>query len=155
MATHPEYHVGGAKTVAASETKSLWLLNPAGDAVKLTEIGVSGDGSAAVKGTKIELYRVTTLGTPAGTSDTPRKVSLVGDAAAASTTALINLTTEPTAVELIGGPWFLRSDGGVLVIQYPLGREPFAAPAGARIGLRYTTPTGVTDQLGYYVKFEE
>lgn len=155
MATHPEYHVGGAKTVAASETKSLWLINPVGDAVKLTEIGVSGDGSAAVKGTKIELYRTVTLGSPAGTSDTPRKVSLVGDAAAPSSTCLINLSAEPTSVELIGGPWFVRTDGGLLVIQFPLGREPFAAPAGARLGMRYTTPTGVTDQLAHYAKFEE
>lgn len=155
MAGNALYHVGGAKTVAASETKSLWLLNPTGDGIKLAEIGVSGDGSAAVKGTKLELYRVTTLGTPAGTSDTPRKQSAVGDAGAAQTTALINLTTEPTAVELIGGPWFIRTDGGVLVIQWPLGREPFGAPAGARIGLRYTTPTGVTDQLAHYVLFEE
>lgn len=155
MAGHAEYHTGGVKTVAASETKSLVLINPAGDAVKISELGISGDGSAAVKGTKIELYRTTTLGSPAGTSDTPRKTNTVSDASAASTTSLINLSAEPTAVELIGGPWFVRTDGGILIIQFPLGREPFANPAGARVGLRYTTPAGVTDQIGYYLKFEE
>ncbi len=156
MAVHTGYTVGGTKTPAANETKSLWLLNPAGDSIKVYSIAVGASDSAANKAHKIEMYRTTTLGTPAGTTATVVKQTQVSDAAAATTTGLINLTTEPTAVEVIGGPWALAPNGGQLIIPFPLGREPFTPGAGARIGLRYTNPAaGSTADIYYSVDFEE
>src|ERR1051325_4044119 len=140
----------GSVALTANATKSLWLLNPASDFLLVAEVSVSMDASATAAGVGFELYRVTTIGTPAGSSYTPVKVNRQGDAAAATTTALTSLSAEPTAVEIIC-EWFIQPFGGLLVLQYPLGREPLAAAAGNRIGLRYITPAGVTPNCRSYV----
>lgn len=148
------YALTGTKTPAANETKSLWLLNPVTNQTSLTEIGIGSTDSAANKALKIELYRVTTIGSAAGTTGAQVKD---GDpnAPTATTTSLYNLTTEPTAVDVLR-VWSLPPNGAELVIQMPLGRETSMASAGARVGLRYTNPTGgTTSDLYYYVLIEE
>lgn len=144
----------GSVALTASATKSLWLLNPATDFFVLAQFSVALDAAAAAAGVGIELYRTTTLGSPAGTTATFPKVNRIGDAAAPTTTGLVNLTTEPTAVEVLAD-WFLQPFGGLLDMQYPLQREPLAAAAGQRIGLRYTTPASVTPNCRAYVWFDE
>lgn len=150
-----EYSVKtGSVALTAAATKSLWLVNPATDFFLATEIGISFDASAASAAIGVELYRVTTIGSAAGASYTPVKVNRQGDSAAATTTALTALTTEPTAVEILA-EWFLQPFGGVMVLQYPLGREPLAAAAGNRIGLRYITPAAVAPNARSYLWFDE
>lgn len=144
----------GSTAMTASSTKSLWLLNPVTDFFVLAEFGVALDASAAAAGVGIELYRTTTLGSPAGTTATFSKVNRVGDAATPTTTGLVNLTTEPTAAEVLAD-WFIQPFGGVLDIQYPLQREPLGASAGQRIGLRYVTPASVTPNYRSYVWLDE
>ena len=144
----------GSVALTAATTKSLWLLNPVGDFFLIAQFGVSMDASAAAAGVGFELYRVTTIGSAAGTTYVPVKVNRQGDAAAAGSTAVAPVTTEPTAVEIIA-EWFLQPFGGLFDIQYPLGREPLGAAAGQRIGLRYTTPTGVSPNCRAYVFFDE
>jgi len=144
----------GSVALTASSTKSLWLLNPVSDFFLVAEVSASMDASATAAGVGFELYRTTTVGTPAGSSYTPVKVNRQGDAAAATTTALTALTTEPTAVEIIC-EWFLQPFGGLIVLQYPLGREPMGAAAGNRVGLRYITPAGVTPNCRSYAYFDE
>jgi hypothetical protein len=144
----------GSAAMTASSTKSLWLLNPATDFFLIAEFGVSVDASAAAAGVGIELYRTTTLGSPAGTTATFSKINRVGDAAVPTTTGLVNLSAEPTAVEVLA-EWFLQPFGGLFDIQYPLQREPLAAAAGQRIGLRYVTPAGVTPNYRSFVWFDE
>lgn len=133
----------GSVALTASSTKSLWLLNPVTDFFLIAQLAVSFDASAASAGVGIELYRTTTLGTPAGTTATFVKVNRVGDTAAPTTTGLTALTTEPTAVEILAD-WFIQPFGGLFDVQYPLQREPLAAAAGQRIGLRYVTPAIAT-----------
>jgi hypothetical protein len=144
----------GAITLTAASTKSLWLLNPAGDFFILAQLGVSFRASAASDTVGVELYRTVTLGSPAGTTATVAKVNRVGDAAAANTTGLTVLSTEPTSVEVLAD-WELQPFGGLLDLQYPLGREALAAAAGARLGLRYVTPAGIAPGLRAYVWIDE
>lgn len=141
-------------TLTAAATKSLWLLNPVGDFFLLAQLGVSLDASAAAAGVRFELYRVTTIGTPTGTAATPVRVNRSTEAAASATTALTELTAEPTAVEVMA-EWYLQPFGGLLDLQYPLGREPLSPAAGARMGLRYITPAAVTPNCAAYVWFDE
>lgn len=140
-----------AVALTASSTKSLWLVNPAGPRVRLVEMGISMDGSTAAAGLAFELYRVNTLGTPAGTTATINKY-YSGDGTA-STTGLHTLTTEPTSVDPFE-EWYLSPFGGMLVKQWPLGREPIMAAAGARMGLRYISGTSPPN-CRTYVIFEE
>jgi hypothetical protein len=144
----------GSITLSASATKSLWLLNPATDFFVLAQFAVSFNASASSSTVAVELYRTTTLGSPTGTTATFAKVNRVGDAAAPTTTGLVNLTAEPTAVEVLAD-WEIQPFGGVLDIQYPMQREPIAASAGQRIGLRCTTPAATTPGVRSYVWFDE
>lgn len=143
----------GSTALAAGSTKSLWLANPATDGFVPTRVGISMDASASSQGVGFELYRTTTLGTPAGTTATIVKY---GDpnSAAATTTGLTVLTAEPTAVEVLE-EWFIQPFGGLLVIDNPLGSEPGAVGGGQRIGLRYITPASVTPNCRSYILFKE
>jgi hypothetical protein len=140
--------------LTAAATKSLWLLNPVSDFFVLAQLAVSFKAAASSDTVAVELYRVTTIGTPAGTTAVFTKVNRVGDAAAPTTTGLVNLTTEPTAVEVLAD-WEVQPFGGLLDLQYPLQREPIGAAAGARIGLRVTTPAATTPGVRSYVWADE
>lgn len=141
----------GSVATTAAATKSLILLNPAGNELVLVQIAVSFDASTAAAGIGIELFRTTTLGSPAGTTGTIVKWNPASQAA--DTTALTALTTEPTAVEVMP-EWFVSNTAG-LDLQYPLGREPVGATAGARLGIRYITASGVSPNVRAYMVWEE
>ncbi len=141
--------------LSAAATKSLILLAPGANVgFVLVEICVSFDQAAAAAGIRCELYRVTTLGSPAGTTAAPTKRS-EQQADTVQASGLYNLSAEPTAVEVIGGPWYVSPATGLLLKQYPLGREDAAKAGGARIGLRAVTPTGVTPNAVAYIDTEE
>lgn len=149
------YHIpSSAVALSSAATKSLFLVDAGTNEYRLIEFGVGFDAEADVAAVRCELYRVTTLGSPAGTSTTPLRIEEASGAADA--TSLTNLTTEPTAVEIIGGPWYVRPDGGQLVIQYPLGDEPQQRTAtDGRIGLRVVTATNVTPNAVSYARIRE
>jgi hypothetical protein len=144
----------GAITLTAAATKSLWLLNPVSDFFVLAQLAVSFNAAAASATVAIELYRTTTLGTPTGTTATFTKVNRVADAATPTTTGLVNLTAEPTAVEILAD-WEIQPFGGLLDLQYPLQREPIGAAAGQRIGLRAVTPAATTPGVRSYCWLDE
>lgn len=140
--------------LSSAATKSLILLDAGTNELELVEFGVGFDAEADVAAVRVELYRVTTIGSPTGTSTTPKKVKEASGAADA--TSLTNLTAEPTAVEIIRGPWYVRPDGGQLVIQNPLGDEETQRTAtDGRLGLRVVTPTNVTPNAAAYFRFRE
>jgi hypothetical protein len=149
------YVIPAAATTLSSTAgaHSLILLNPVNTLI-ISEVGISFNASAPTAGVEFDLYRTTTVGSPAGTTTTPVRANCQPDQAA-TTTALTVLTTEPTAVELIR-PWYLQPFGGPYVFQYPLGREPDATGAlTQRLGLRYTTVSGVTPSCLTYIEIEE
>ena len=143
----------GAIALSASATKSLWLLDPVTNPFAIVEFGVSFNASASSAPVQVDLYVVTSLGTPAGTTGTER--ALGSTTVAATTTSLTALTTEPTTKVLIQS-WYVQPFGGLLEIQYPLGREGASAiGAGNRIGLQCVTPAAVTPTAVGHVWFEE
>lgn len=152
MAVYSTQAAGVTLTTAA--TKSLILLNPAVDGFVVIQVSVSLDNvTTDAEPVLFDLYRTVTLGTPAGTTGTQVKFNDTS-AATAGTTSLTSLTTEPTSVEILDS-WYITPHSGLLVIQYPLGREPKAAAAGSRIGLRYTTASGVTPKCNATILFDE
>jgi hypothetical protein len=131
----------GKVTLTAAATKSLILLNPPAQEVTLRKITISLDGSSAAAGVQFDLYRVSTLGTPAGTTATP---ALTDERDVASqSSALTALTTEPTAVTVIDSV-YLQPLGGLLPDWQPFGAEPMIKGGGNRLGLRYVTPASVS-----------
>lgn len=144
----------GLITLTASATRSLWLLNPVTDFFKLAQLAVSFNATTSSATVAVELYRTTAIGTPTGTAATITKVDRIGDAAAPTTTGLTNLTAEPTTVEVLA-EWEIQPYGGVIDLQYPLGREPIAQTAGSRIGLRCITPAATTPGVRSYVWLDE
>lgn len=136
----------GAIALSASTTKHMWLLSsPAttGKIIKPTKIHLGFDGSSALPSIRWQLYRVTTLGSPAGTTGTIVKY---GEAATSAntpvTTALVNLTTGPTAFEILEEN-YLTPFGGTLIMDFPDGKEPWGPASGNRLGFCVIVPSGV------------
>lgn len=140
-------------TLTASSTKSLLLLAPGTPGLRLTELGVSFDGSTTGTGVQIDLYRVVTIGSAAGTGVTPAKLT-DDNSPVATATAVHSLTVEPTTVTVLRS-WMVSPFGGLLAMQEVLDREVGAITSGARIGLRYTTAAGVTPGCVAYLGFAE
>lgn len=125
--------------LGSAAAKSLILLNPVTDAFRICEIWLSCGANAAQTDIAAELYRVTTVGSAAGTTGTVRADDPAQ--AAATTTALTALTTEPTTVTTLREMYFPVNQG-LVIIPFPLGREPIAAAAGSRVGLRIVNDEG-------------
>lgn len=132
------YTVNYQGALAANTTKSLLLLNPV-PKIALTHIDISLDGNAAAAGVRFDLYRVTTLGSPTGTTGT--QIKTYASDASSTVTSLVNLTAEPSAVEVIQS-WYVQPFGGLLPLDAVLDHEIVAPAAGARLGLRYVNPAG-------------
>ena len=136
---------------AATET----LLQVAAAATKrfrVVEFGVSFDGvSAGDAPVDVDLLRQTTAGTASTTGVAPVEWDEAGEAALASFSH--DFTVEPTAGDVLGS-WQVTPNGGLLVLQYPLGREPVVGLSG-RIALRATTATDVTPNASAYLVIEE
>ena len=146
----------GAVALSASATKSLILLNPTVTYI-LTELGISFDAAAAVAAVTVDLYRTTTLGSPAGTTATYVKENTQADSASSNATAssLVALSAEPTAVEILRS-WYMQPFGGLVILQCPLGREPqMSGTSTQRVGIRVTTPTGVSPNAKSWFGVEE
>ena len=143
----------GVVTLTTAATKSLILANPATDGFRITEWGISFDNvTTNAEPVQIDVYRTATLGTPAGT--TGSQVALDPNTASSTVTSLTALSTEPTSVTVLYS-YYVAPNAGMFVIQYPLGREPVAANGGSRLGIRYTTASGVTPKALTYMVFEE
>ena len=145
----------GSVALSASATKSLWLLDPVTNGFSIVEFGISFDGSAAATAIRVDLYQVSTIGSPAGTTATVNKWTDT-NIGAATTTGLTALTAEPTTVAVLAN-WFVTPFSGLLEIQYPLGRE-VGAGAGLttnRLGLRAVTPSGVSPNCVSHVIWQE
>lgn len=147
----------GIVALSASTTKHLWLLNsPAttGKPLKPTKLHLGFDGSSALPSIRWQLYRVTTLGSPAGTTGTIVKYSDPTNPNTPPTTALVALTTGPTAIEVLEEN-YLTPFGGTLIMDFPDGKEPFGIASGQRMGFCVVVPAGVTCNTISSVVFNE
>jgi len=144
--------VGNMALSAATAKTIVNVINSANGLIRLTEISASFDGvTATAVPVAVELCSSTqaTAGTP-GTSPTPRQI--YGPTRAALSTAAEDYTSEPTVLTVLK-TWFIRADGGVFVLQSPLGRETEQSVTVDGLLLRCTAPAAVNARG--YIEFEE
>jgi hypothetical protein len=155
MGAYVVHNQGAIPALTASTTKTLVYINPAVVDIVINEISISFDSPSAATAIEVDLYRTTNATSAAGPSFTPVKTTKPGSGGtAAQSTALINLTVEPTAIEVVR-TYFISPASGLMVLQFPLGKEPAALGGGQPIGLRVVTPAGVTPHALAYLDFSE
>jgi hypothetical protein len=134
---------------AASAAETMWqLLAPSDADVKLIEFGISFDGvTASAVPVDVDLLRQSTAGTASGATEVEWRTT--GPAARVAATTVF--TAEPTAADILAS-WQVTPNGGLLVVQYPLGREPVIV-ASERLALRVTPAAAVN--ITAYAVWEE
>lgn len=126
---------------AATARTCAAIVSAAGDEVSLLEMAVSFDGvTASAIPVLVELcdYDVTTNGTR--TTGTPFQMK--GQRSAVATSFFHSYTgTEPTVLTPLY-KWYVTPNGGLIHLQFPLGREPETVLAKG-MALRCTAPATV------------
>jgi hypothetical protein len=146
----------GATALTAATAKTLVnIIAGANRQAILVEISNSFDGvTASAVPVLVELVGSTqaTAGTP-GTSPTPTLIRGLG---AALSTAAESYSAEPTVLTQLK-QWLVTPNGGLVVVQFPLGREPQTNLSGSAtllaMGLRDNAPAAVNARA--YIEFEE
>ena len=145
-----------ATALAANTAKTICNIISGAKGVTLVEFSVSFDGvTASAVPVLVELCSSTQAGagTP-GASPTPAPVQPYGGEACLAT-AGVDYSAEPTTLTPLFH-WLVTPNGGLLVIQYPLGREVMSQGSGATnkaLCLRLTAPAIVNARA--YMRFEE
>lgn len=145
-------YVAETKISALAAAKTVMLLEAAaGKSIEvLSAVCVEVDKAASSQQVECELARVTTLGTPAGTSITPNPTE-PGDQAS-TTTVLANLTAEPTAYGVN-----VDHDGGSSLGGYryqPIPEERALDAVAGSVGLRLVNAPNSGDFV-VQVKYRE
>lgn len=116
----------GAKT-------ALMVIAPANSGLVIVEFGISFDGvTASAVPALVELVSSTqaTAGTPTGT---PTVTQIRGRVTGGEApTASGRYSAEPTVL-VRHKAWYISPNGGLFVLQYPLGREPETDDSGGAI----------------------
>ena len=144
-------------TVLTADTSSIMeLLGDADVVAKLVEFSISFNGTSPTQAPiLVKLRQITATGT--GTACTEVAVQRTGKSAP-QVQAKHTLTVEPTMVATVAlGSWYVHPQGGLLVMQYPLGREPVICDGSASQGLalELTSASGVTPTAVCHVTWEE
>lgn len=156
--TSPGYAVTSgtsAHALAAATAETSWnLIAHASVGVHVVEFGISFDGvTASAVPVNVELCQSTQAGagTP-GASPTPTQIR--GRTTTVGVTAGVAYTAEPTTLTPVKH-WLVTPNGGLFVIQAPLGREIETDLSGGTIkgvALRATAPATVNCRS--YAEFE-
>lgn len=138
-----------AVSLSAATTKTLVQVVPGTNTpVRVIEIGISFDSTTASEApVAVDLLRQTTAGTSSSLTIVADKES---DSKSVVATALQTFSVEPTAGNVLR-TWHVTPVGGLLIIQFPLGREPDALTN--RIAIRANAPSAETATA--YITFEE
>jgi hypothetical protein len=140
------------EALAAATAESAWSIMGA-TTVKavLVEFGVSFDGvTAAAEPVVVELYQITAAGTGTGAAEAKWDRA----APTAQCTVLHSLTAEPTKGDRLA-MWVVHPQGGLLVVQYPLGREPVISDGSASQGLALTLTAPAVVNASSYLIWQE
>lgn len=143
--------------LAAGVAKSIMaVIAGANDSPTITEIGISFDGvTASAVPVLIELCQSTQATAGTTTAFTPLQIR-GWPTQVANCTAAVAYTAEPTVLTIIK-QWLLTPNGGLIVLQNPLGREPQGVVAAGIIGkgliIRCTAPAAVNARG--YLEYEE
>lgn len=142
----------GSLALAAATAKTIVNWITATNALsRVVELSVSFDGvtSTAVPVT-VELCSSTQA--TAGTSTAHTIAQTGGPTRTVQGTAARNYTAEPTVLTVLKR-WLVRPDGGGLIVQFPLGREPEQVVSARGLAVRCTAPAAVNVQG--YLEVEE
>lgn len=140
--------------VAATAKTLVNLISGAGDSPIVAELGISFDGvtaSAIPVTVDIGYSTQAGAGTP-GASPTP---VLIRGRGTTTITSGIDYTAEPTALTGVKH-WLITPNGGLFVMQSPLGREPQPDLSGGTnkgLFLRANAPANVNARA--YLEFED
>lgn len=152
MATRYTVETNGdiALTAATAKTIMNWI-SGANAVSRVVELSVSFDGtSATAEPVTVELCSSTQA--TAGTSTSHTIAQTGGPTRTAQGTAQRNYTAEPTVLT-VWKRWLIRPDGGALLVQFPLGREPEQTVTADGLAVRCTAPANVNVQG--YMEVEE
>lgn len=150
-----------AIALAAATAKTIMYLNTAAASdLSVTELGVGFDGvtASAVPALVETLYGTAASNSTPGTGSTSFTPGQTRGwpTMSAATTAANACSSEPTVLTS-HRQWLVTPNGGLIVVQFPLGREPTglvtAATAGKQLAYRVTAPA-IVNTRGY-VEFEE
>jgi hypothetical protein len=144
--------VGSLALVAATTKTILNLITAANALTRIVEFSVSFDGvTASAIPALVELCYSTQAG--AGTPGSAPTISqLRGPTRTVQATAAQNYGAEPTVLTS-WKRWFVPVYNGLLVIQFPLGREPEQIVTADALAIRVTAPAIVN--VSGYIEFEE
>lgn len=143
----------GEEALAAATAETvIALMGVAAVHGKLVEFGISFDGvTAAAEPVQIELYRITANGTATGATEAKWDLA---SGVTAQITAHHSYTVEPTKTDRLAC-WEVHPQGGSLVIQYPLGREPTISNGSTSSGLAIVATAPAIVNVVAYVVWEE
>ncbi len=152
MAAGYTFTTEGAEALAAATAETILnLINAANSLVRLIEFGISFDGvTATAVPVLVELMNSTQA--TAGTSSSATIRQLRGPTRTVQASAAHSYTVEPTVLTGLR-EWLVRPDGGLLIIQFPLGREPEQVTTADGFPIRATAPAIVN--VRGYMEFEE
>jgi hypothetical protein len=141
---------GGVALVAATAKTVAEITTGSGVTNAWVSFDVTFDGATATNvPVKVELVSYT--GASTGTAFTPLKANGEAQNVAATSTAKVNDTVEPTT-PTVRRSWAIPPTSGVL-FQFPLGREVAYMPVSSIYGIRCTAPNGVNVYV--QIDFEE
>ena len=144
--------IGSLALVAATAKTILNVIAAANGLIRIVEFSVSFDGvTATAVPAAVELcYSTqTSAGTP-GTTPTINQIR--GPTRTVQATAAQNYSAEPTVLT-VWKHWLVPVYNGLLVVQFPLGREPEETVTADGLCLRITAPAVVN--VRGYIEMEE
>lgn len=144
---------GVVALVAATAKTVLAVVAAANAPVRMVEASVSFDGVDATKVPVLVEFVQITMAT-AGTSSAATVKQIRGATRTTQATGARAFTAEPTVVTALK-PRLLTPNGGLIIVQFPLGREPESVISASTeaIGLRLTAPFAVNVRAD--IEFEE
>jgi len=142
---------GDVALVAATAKTIVNWINGANALVRAIELAVSFDGtSSTAEPVTVELCSSTQA--TGGTSTTHTIVQTGGPTRTPEGSAERAYSIEPTVLTVLKR-WLVRADGGLLVLPFPLGREPEQVVTADGLCIRCTAPAAVNCQA--YLEVEE
>lgn len=156
MALYTAYAETPYVVLTADTSSIMELLGAATAVAKLVEFSISFNGVSATQAPILVKLRQMT-GTGTGTACT--EIAVQRNAKTAPLVqAKHTLTAEPSMVATVAlGQWYVHPQGGLLVMQYPLGREPVICDGSGSQGLalELTSASGVTPTAACHMTWDE
>lgn len=154
-------HTGtSALALSGATAKTVMYVNGGTKAATFCEMSIAFDGTTATNvPALIDLCYGTKASnsTPGTASTTFTPVQTRGWASGAASSAAANACSSEPTVLTVTRTWLTSPNGGILIIQWPLGREPVtlqtAATSGLQIAVRCNAPNAVN--IRGYLEFAE